>query len=135
MTCIRNLWFAFAIAVLVGCQTVPADPQADLALRAEGYFKALESQDFRAAYGYLTPGYQSAHTFMEYAQLHRPPGRHTSIEMIEIKCVSDEACDVVGRSQFQFDKSVNPVGGMIVPMDLLDRWLLLDGVWYLVPKR
>lgn len=135
MSCIRKLSFVIAVAVLGGCQTVPPDPQAELQQRANGYFKALESQEFRAAYDYLTPGYRSAHSFMEYAQLNRPPGSHTSIEMVEIKCVADDACDVFGRSQFKFDKSVNPVGGMIVPMDLQDRWLRLDGGWYLVPKR
>lgn len=132
---LSKIRLAFVATLLAACQTTPLDPEAALRTRVSGYYGALEKQDFRAAYGYLTPGYRSAHAFMEYAQLHRPPGRHAEMEILKISCPSDDACEVLGSSQFEFDKSVQPVGGMSVPMQTRDRWLNVEGEWYLVPKR
>lgn len=120
---------------LIGCQTVPSDPEASLRIRVLGYFDALEEQDYRTAYEYLTPGYRSAHSVLEYVQLHRPPGRHSEPEIQQIECPSADVCEVMVASRFEFDKSVHPVGGLIVPMQTSDRWLVSEGMWYLVPKR
>ncbi|HRQ56930.1 MAG TPA: hypothetical protein PLN31_05895 [Azoarcus taiwanensis] len=131
----RTLSLAVTAAMLGACSTVPPSPESALRSRASAYYDSLIKQEYRAVYGFFTPGYRAARSFEEHFMIAPPQGRYLEASVEDVRCVTDHACDVVINSRFEFAKSVQPVGGMIVPMDVTDRWVFVDGNWYLAPKR
>lgn len=116
------------------CASLPGG-QETLEHRAKGYYSALIDGDFKGAYGYFAPSYRENVPVGEHYQRRPPGGRVLTAEPGKVECVSESACDVSFSTHFRFDKSVQPLGGMEVPLSFTERWVLVDGQWYLMPRR
>lgn len=128
--------FLLTMAVLLGgCATIADSPDSALRARASAYYDALIAADYRAAYGFFTPGYRAARSFQEHSMIVPPQGRYRAAVVGDVRCVTEQACDVLVSTRFEFDKSVRPIGGMVVPIDVTDRWVFVEGGWYLAPRR
>lgn len=123
---------------LVGCGAkMAADrdgPDADVLARAGAYFDAMIAQDYRRAYEMLSPGYRETNSFSRYAQLKLPPGVYRDAVVERKECASEQVCDVITRVTFLYGDHMGVLRGTEVSMHLRERWLKVDGRWYLLPK-
>jgi hypothetical protein len=138
-TLLKHLSSAIVLTVLLAaCASAPAPepktPEEALRERVEAYYQALIARDYKGAYEFFTPGYRSTWSVTDHYQRKPVIGTWQSAEVLSVDCVNEQACDVMVRTSFRFQKNMEPLGGQELPMDLKYRWLKTDGDWYYLPK-
>ena len=126
---------ALALSMLAGaCVMLPEAPNS-LEQRAQAYYNTLIDGDYKGAYAYFAPTYRENIPAQEHYQRRPPLGRLLAAEPGKVECASETACDVTFSTRYLFDKGAQPLGGMEVPMSFTERWVRVEGQWYLMPRR
>ncbi len=102
--------------------------------RATARWEAILSGDLGGAYEYLSPGYRSSVTSMQYQRailLKRV--QWTGAEYRESEC-TESVCDVRFLLQYRLAGALPGVGVFNGQMDIHESWIKVAGMWYVVPE-
>jgi hypothetical protein len=127
-----------SVLLLSACASTDkqADSTADsIEDRANGRWAALFSNDIKAAYAYLTPGYRSSVSLQQYERaLAMHQLKWTSAKYVESKCEAN-TCEVkllVGFTVYGALPGVRSYNGT---QYVNEAWVLVEGNWYMVPPQ
>jgi hypothetical protein len=101
--------------------------------RATTRWEKLLSGDFDGAYEYLSPGFRSSVSSIQYQRsilLKRV--RWTDAEFKRSEC-TETSCDVMILLSFNVSGALPGVKSYDGKKDIVEKWVLVDGMWYLVP--
>ena len=128
-----------AALALAGCAATgePAPQPADVVpvdVRAGERWERLVEGDFAAAYEYLSPGYRSSVSSVNY-QRRMLLSRVTwqDAEVIDTEC-QEEACKVRISLDYLLVKPVPGVDRLPRTREVEEDWILVDGEWFHVPE-
>jgi hypothetical protein len=103
--------------------------------RAMGRWDALLSEDVEAAYAFLSPGYRSSVSLTQYHRsLLLTKVRWTGAKYIESDC-EETVCSVKISLDFTVYGALPGVSSFESKQTIKESWVLVDGSWYLVPKK
>ncbi len=107
----------------------------DIEKRAMGRWDALLSADVEAAYEYLSPGYRSSVSLMQYHRsLLLTKVQWTGAKYIESDC-EETVCNVKISLDFTIYGALPGVKSFESKQTINESWVLVKGSWYLVPKK
>jgi len=121
-----------SLLLLMGCATA-VTTQNQIEERAMGRWDALFSGDLAGAYEYLSPGYRSSVSSLQYQRsilLKRV--KWTSADYLEAEC-AETTCNVRISLGFTVYGALPGVSSFDGKQIIDESWLLVDGNWYLVP--
>lgn len=103
--------------------------------RAQARWDTLLSGDLSAAYEYLSPGYRSSVSSLQYQRsVLLMKIRWISADVIESNC-EETACSVKILLGFAVHGGLPGVQSMEETEVIDESWLLVDGAWYFVPPK
>lgn len=120
--------------LLGGCAT-SAPEENQLERRAAERWQALLSDDIEAAYEYLSPGYRSSVSYVQYirALLSKQVG-WTDARYIESDC-AETSCKVKISLDYSVYGAVPGVRSFDGTQVIEESWVLADRTWYFVPRQ
>lgn len=125
-----------SLLVLASCATTGGDtPEDRLRERATARWEALLGGDLAGAYEYLSPGYRSSVSSLQYQRsiLMRRVA-WTSAEYIGSEC-SEYTCRVKMLVGFAIHGALPGVKSIEDDDTIEESWVLTGGQWYLVPQE
>jgi hypothetical protein len=138
MTPIRIVAVALAGAFLTACAAggSTSTRQAQTASeRANERWQAVIAGDHARAYDYLSPGMRSAKSREDYvAEAVIKPVRYLAAKPFAESCETD-ACTVNLELEYEVVIPLAGAGKQRLPAYLDERWIRLDGRWYLLPDE
>ena len=131
-------WMAGMVVVAImlgGCASSPKSDDDIVIERAQARWDALVSGDLETAYTYLSPGYRSSHSLIDYGVTQRVRKvQYASATYRKHTCEASR-CLVTFSVGF---KVYNPVPGAGVyesSSAIEDTWIKTDGQWWYLPKK
>ena len=123
-----------SLLLLSACATTqrPAD---SVEKRAVARWNAVLSNDFDAAYEFLSPGYRSSISNLQYQRsllLKRIKWNEASY--VESDC-TETTCKVKISINYTMYGGVPGVQSFEGTQTITESWVLIDDVWYLIPKQ
>ena len=127
--------FALALCVLLSaCATAPPSDTV-VRERAQAHWNALLAGDFDSAYGYLSPGYRSSHSRVDFEiGVRSRKVRWESAEVQEASCEAD-VCMVTTLVGYKVRGAVPGVSSWSNRKDVQEKWIRTDGQWWLLPDK
>ena len=112
-------------------------PEQVVEQRAVARWALLTAGKPAEAYQYLSPGFRALKTSEQYAaDLQNRPVRWKAARFSAVECPPPgEYCDVTLDVDYEIDSPLPGVGTLKSTGPVVERWIVLDGVWYLVPKE
>lgn len=121
---------------LAACAAVPAPvPEEALESRVDAYYAALISRDYRKAYEYFSPGYRSRYSFESHYTTYPPFARYEGARIIKKECATEDACRVTVMADLLFTGEVKELKGVRTSTAVPERWVRVDGRWWILPQR
>jgi hypothetical protein len=122
------------LLMLSACTTTPHS-EATLEERATARWDALLSGDVEAAYEYLSPGFRSSVSLLQYHRsLLLSKVKWTGAKYIKGDC-EETTCNVKILLDFTIYGALPGVSSMDSKQTIEESWLLVKGVWYFVPEK
>ncbi|HLF30556.1 MAG TPA: hypothetical protein VI566_05940 [Xanthomonadales bacterium] len=124
---------SLALLLAACAATRPAEPA--IQDRAQARWDALLAGDFDTAYGFLSPGYRSSHTRVDFEidiRSHRV--RWTSAEVVDSSCEAD-VCSVETRLGYKVAKPVPGIPVWESTEQVIERWVHTGGQWWYLPNK
>lgn len=125
---------AFLTLLLSACATAPGKPEtSNIEQRATERWTKLLSGDIAGAYEYLSPGFRSGVSSVQYQRavlLKRV--RWTGAKYKSSEC-TENTCEVKFLLSFNVAGGLPGVKSYDGQKDIVESWILSDGTWYLVP--
>lgn len=119
----------------VNTEAGSSDPSSLVEARAMARWDALLSGDLAAAYEYLSPGFRSSVSSLQYQRsILLKKVKWTSAEIIESKC-EETICNVEILLGFTVYGALPGVSKFEDTEQIYETWVLVDGKWYLVPEK
>lgn len=129
-----RLWLLAALAMMLGaCATTGPKPSNGAEKRAQERLDYIFKGDLGAAYGYLSPGYRSGTSSLDWQRAFLT--RRAVWEGGEVtgsEC-SGDTCKVSITIDYAVYGALPGVSRMALKEDIHETWLLSAGEWYLVP--
>ncbi len=123
-----------ALLLLAACATIVPTEQL-IEQRATARWDAILSGNLEDAYAYLSPGYRSSVSSVQYQRsILLKTVRWTGAEYIESDCV-ETTCKVKISLDYTVYAAIPGVKSYSRSKVIEESWLQLDGSWYLVPKK
>ena len=123
-----------AAILLAGCAT-SAKQEDEIATRAQARWDLLLADDYAAAYEYLSPGYRSSVTSVQYQRkLLLQKVRWNGARYLEHECQED-VCNVRISLDFLLIQAVPGVNRYEGTQTIEEDWIRADGTWWYVPKK
>ena len=125
---------ACGLLLLSACAT-PVSTEIQVEQRATARWDTLFSGDLAGAYEYLSPGYRSSVTSIQYQQsILRQQVQWTSAKYLESTC-EETTCNVKISLGFTVYGALPGVNSFDGTKDIEESWVLISGNWYLVPPQ
>lgn len=127
---------AVAAALLLGaCASTPQTAEEQVSRRAQARMDALVAKDFKLAYGYFTPAYRDNLSYDAWLKNRMPRADYVSGQVLQVECASADVCDVELESVYR-----SPVGVRVAPKGEIaravpQRWVRIDGQWWLYQRK
>lgn len=132
----KRILTLIAALAITGCAALqPDDGKSALERRVGAYYAQLVAGDYRKAYEYFSPGHRKRFAFHEHYQAYPPVARFEEARIREVDCKSDAACTVEMIATFVFKTDMKELDGRRITTTLPDRWVKVDGKWWLLPPR
>jgi len=129
-----NLLAVVGSVLLLSACAATIDTQSQLEERATARWDTLLSGDLAGAYQYLSPGYRSSVSSLQYQRsILLKKVKWTSAEYIEHKC-GEAACKVRILLGFTVYGALPGVKSFEDTQEITESWVLSKGEWYLVPE-
>jgi len=136
---ITRINFKFrCLGMLVGLLLLSAcagtEPKASsIEERSTAYWDKLFSGDLAGAYEFLSPGYRSSVSSMDYQRsILTKQVQWTSAKYIESDC-SEATCAVWISLGYMVSGAIPGVKSFTGTEKVEESWIKVDGMWYLVP--
>lgn len=124
-----------AALIVAGCATIGQDGATALERRVDSYYAALIKGDYRDAYGYFTPGHRKRFSFEQHYQAFPPIVRYESVKTLKKECATPESCKVEVLATFVFRTDMKELDGVRTTTTVPERWVQIDGRWWILPPR
>jgi hypothetical protein len=132
--CVTLLALTCSLLLLSACATTESE-ENQIETRATARWEALLAGDLDGAYQYLSPGYRSSVSSLQYQRsILLQQLKWTSARYLESQC-EETTCNVrflVGFTVYAALPGVKSYNGT---QSITESWVLADGNWYMVPKR
>jgi len=127
-----NLALLASLALLSACAgTTPKTSHIEE--RAMAYWDTLFSGDLAGAYEFLSPGFRSSVSSMDYQRsILTKQVQWTSAEYRGSEC-SETTCSVQISLGYRVMGAVPGVKSFTGTQKIEESWIMIDGMWYLVP--
>jgi hypothetical protein len=124
-----------SLLLLSACATTSTPPPEDsIEIRAQARWDAILKDDLLTAYEYLSPGYRSSVSSIQYVRLIlNKQVAWTGARYLSSEC-EEAMCKVTIDLDYALIGVLPGVKSFEATKDIEETWLLVDGVWYLVPK-
>jgi len=122
-----------SLLLLSACATTAGSKATSVEERATARWNALLSDDLAGAYEFLSPGYRSSVTSLNYQRsilLQRV--QWTGAEIKGSEC-ADSTCEVSVLLSYKVIAALPGVRTFEGNKDVKEPWVKVDGTWYLVP--
>jgi len=120
-------FLAVAVVAVAGCATVGGEPpEAIVKERAQARWDLMVKGDFKAAYGYLSPGSRAVLSESSYVGSLKK-GFWKSARVDSVTCRSAEACDVSATIEYDYM-------GHHTKTPLRESWIRDEGQWWYVKQ-
>ena len=136
---ITRINFKFrCLGMLVGLLLLSAcagtEPKASsIEERSTAYWDALFNGDLAGAYEFLSPGYRSSVSSMDYQRsILTKQVQWTSAKYMDSDC-SEATCTVWISMGYRVAGAIPGVRSFTGTEKVEESWIKLDGMWYLVP--
>jgi hypothetical protein len=131
---IRLLIVVCGLMLLSACATsTSVSPESQIEERATARWEALFSGDLADAYEYLTPGYRSSVSSLQYQRsIIIQKITWTSAKYMESNC-EETTCDVKVSLGFTVYGALPGVNSFEGTQMVEETWMWIDGQWYFVP--
>lgn len=135
MTKYMSFGAALCVAALLSACAAPVSGESQVEQRVNERWERLLSGDLAGAYEYLSPGYRSSVTSLQYQRaILLKQVKWTSAKFVESSC-EDVNCTARVEVGFTVYGALPGVKSYSGTQDIEETWLLVDGIWYFVPKR
>ena len=132
--CVNLVALVCSLLLLSACATTTSKENS-VEERANGRWAALLSGDLASAYEYLSPGYRSSVSSLQYQRsLLVQQLSWTSAQYVSSEC-EETTCNVRFLVGFTVYAAVPGVKSCNGTNNIDESWVLVDGNWYFVPKR
>ena len=123
-----------ALLLLSACAT-SVSTESQIEQRATARWEALLSDDLAGAYEYLSPGYRSSVSSIQYQRsVMLQQVKWTSAKYLESTC-EETTCNVKILVGFTVYGALPGVKSFDGTKDIEESWVLISGNWYLVPPQ
>ena len=122
-----------SLFLLSACATVAEPKAASIEERVTARWNALLSDDLAGAYEFLSPGYRSSVTSVQYQRnilLQRV--QWTNAEYRSSDC-TENTCDVSVALSFKISGALPGVRTYKGKKTVKESWIKVDDIWYIVP--
>jgi len=129
-------WLAVACGVLMmsACATV-VSPEIKIEDRVNARWKALLSDDLAGAYEFLSPGFRSGVTSVQYQRsLLLKKVRWISADYLSNEC-GEDTCNVKVSLGYKLYGVLPGVKSFEGTQTTEESWVKADGQWYYVPEQ
>lgn len=123
---------ACGLVLLSACTTTSSKSEG-IEERVNARWNALLTGDLAGAYEYLSPGFRSSVSSLDYQRsLLLKKVRWEGGEYIESEC-DDTTCNVTVLLQYRVAGALPGVRSYEGKQQVTETWIKIDNVWYLVP--
>ena len=130
----RYLLLLVVMMLLSACASTPPKIPS-IEERATARWDMLFSGDLAGAYEFLSPGYRSSVSSLQYQRsILLKQVRWISAEYKSSDC-EETTCKVKFLLEFRVVGALPGVKSYVGSMDIEELWILIDGLWYLVPEQ
>ena len=128
----RSLGMLVSLLLLSACAST--EPKtSSIEERATAYWDTLFSGDLAGAYEFLSPGYRSSVSSMDYQRsILAKQVQWTSAKYVDSDC-SETTCTVGISMGYRVSGAVPGVKSFTGTQKVEESWIKIDGMWYLVP--
>ncbi|MDH3903033.1 MAG: hypothetical protein OEU84_05900 [Xanthomonadales bacterium] len=128
----RSLGMLVSLLLLSAC--VSTEPKvSDIEERVTAYWDTLLSGDLAGAYEFLSPGYRSSVSSMDYQRsILMKQVQWTSAKYVKSDC-TETTCTVEISLGYRVAGAVPGVKSFTGSQNVDESWINIDGMWYLVP--
>ncbi len=120
-----------AVAALVaGCASTPANPEAVVLARATENWKALVGGNFDRAYQFTPPSYRAVTSLDDYKKGFGLAVKWTAAEPLSVKCATADKCVALVKiaAKLPLARNAPPVVNHVE-----QTWIREDGQWWVFP--
>lgn len=130
----KGMALASGLVLLSACATSPRlSPEESVKERATSRWELFYSGDLAGVYEYLTPGYRSSVSSLQYQRsVLVKRVAWTSAEYVSSEC-EETSCKVKFKVGFTISGAIPGVKSHKGTQIIEETWVLIDGQWYLVP--
>ena len=124
-----------AVILLSACATTStASPGELVRERAQARWDALLNGDFATAYSYLSPGYRSATTVVDYEiEIRMRKVQYRTAEFQDYSC-EESICTVRLKIGYKIAKPVPGMANWESDDVVSEQWIKSDGNWWFLPQ-
>jgi hypothetical protein len=124
-----------AVILLSACATTStASPGELVRERAQARWDALLNSDFATAYSYLSPGYRSATTVVDYEiGIRMRKVQYRTAETQDYSC-EKSVCTVRIKVGYKLAKAVPGMAAWESDGMVSEQWIKSDGNWWFLPQ-
>ena len=102
-----------------------------VAERAEARWRARIAKDWKAAYGYMSPGYRATHDYETFAmRMARVPLVYRKASVEKVACPDDNRCNLVLKVETEYRGSLAQFQGQVSTSRVEEQWIKVDGQWW-----
>lgn len=121
--------------LLLSACAAPAIKQSTIEERVNARWNALLTGDLAGAYEYLSPGYRSSVSSLQYQRMMLLQQiKYTSAKYVSSEC-EQTTCNVKVFVGFTVYGAVPGVKSFDGTRNIDESWVLVDGNWYMVPEK
>jgi len=121
--------------LLLSACAVPENKQSTIEERANARWDALLAGDPAGAYEYLSPGYRSSVSSLQYQRMVLLQQiKYTSAKYRTSEC-EETTCTVTVLVGFTVYGAVPGVKSFDGTRNIDESWVMVDGNWYMVPEK
>ena len=133
---IRLMVVACGLMLLSACATSTSmNPESQIEERVTGRWDALLTGDLAGAYEFLSPGYRSSVSSLQYQRsVLLQQLKYTSAKYLKSEC-EETTCNVTVLVGFTVYGAVPGVKSFDGARNIDESWVLVDGNWYMVPGK
>lgn len=132
---INALLLVALLSGLTACATTPQEEPKGIGELAQERWDTLLSGDLGGAYEYLSPGYRSSVSSMQYQRkLLLQRIRWTGAEYIDSDCL-ESTCKVQISLDFSLINALPGVKRFDGTQAIEENWIKADGKWWFVPEK
>ena len=123
--------------LLGGCAAMPQKtPENAVRARVEAHQQARPENNFELAYTFTSPGYRETHPYKSYLGKMGAMVKRRSYEIKDVACEAD-LCNVSIELSYSYLGAAGAKMGKDTVMQrvMTEKWIRVDGEWWLVPER